>query len=71
MESIHVKINELEHKLADLQARLPAHSVPPSMIIEMEELEEQLAELYARAHPPQADEGATAHPPAGSKGPEA
>jgi len=38
-------IEVLENRLADLKARLPAHSVPPGMIIEMEDLEEQLAEL--------------------------
>jgi len=38
-------IEVLENRLADLKARLPAHSVPPVMIIEMEDLEEQLAEL--------------------------
>jgi hypothetical protein len=41
---------ELERRLADLQARMPAHSMPPSMMIELDELEEQLAELRARNH---------------------
>ena len=35
----------LERQLADLKARLPAHSMPPSMMMELDELEEQLAEL--------------------------
>ena len=35
----------LERQLADLKARLPAHSIPPSMMMELDELEEQLAEL--------------------------
>ena len=39
---------ELERRLADLKARLPAHSIPPSMMIELDELEEQLAEIQAR-----------------------
>jgi hypothetical protein len=43
-----VLIKELEGRLADLKARLPAHSIPPSMMIELDELEEQLAELQAR-----------------------
>jgi hypothetical protein len=34
---------ELEQRLADLQKRLPKHSVPPSMLLELEELEEALA----------------------------
>ncbi len=42
------QIEELEAKLADLQARLPAHSIPPSMMMELDELEEELAVLYAR-----------------------
>jgi len=37
------RVAELEKQLADLQARLPAHSVPPSMIAELDELEEELA----------------------------
>jgi hypothetical protein len=39
------RIVELEKKIADLQARLPKHSVPPAMMIELEELEEALARL--------------------------
>jgi len=41
------KIERLEKRLADLKARMPAHSIPPSMMIELDELEEQLAELQA------------------------
>jgi ribosomal protein L29 len=39
------RIVELKQRLADLQARLPAHSVPPAMSMEMEEIEEELAQL--------------------------
>jgi hypothetical protein len=39
------RIVELKQRLADLQARLPAHSVPPAMMMEMEEIEEELAQL--------------------------
>ena len=39
------RITDLEQRLADLQARLPAHSVPPAMMMEMEEIEEELARL--------------------------
>ena len=53
MEAEHIPeptlIEVLESRLADLKARLPAHSVPPSMIIELEDLEEQLAQLYAES----------------------
>jgi hypothetical protein len=36
------KIKDIEEKIADLKARWPAHSVPPSMWMELEYLEEEL-----------------------------
>jgi len=36
------KIREIEDKIADLKARWPAHSVPPSMWQQLEVLEEEL-----------------------------
>ena len=36
------KIRKIEEKIADLKARWPAHSVPPSMWMELEQLEEEL-----------------------------
>ena len=42
------QIDRLERQLAELEARLPKHSVPPAMMIEMEELEEELETLKAR-----------------------
>ncbi len=41
------KRKELEKRLADLKARLPAHSIPPSMMMELDELEEQLDAVLA------------------------
>jgi DNA repair exonuclease SbcCD ATPase subunit len=38
------KVREIEDKIADLKARWPAHSVPPSMWQQLEELEEELEE---------------------------
>ena len=38
------KIKEIEEKIADLKARWPAHSVPPSMWQQLEDLESQLEE---------------------------
>ena len=35
-------LEELEKQIADLRARLPKHSVPTAMLIELEELEEEL-----------------------------
>ena len=37
-------IKELEGKIRDLEGRMPAHSLRPSMLQELEELEEQLRE---------------------------
>ena len=37
------KIKELERQLEDLKKRLPAHSIPPAMMAELDDLEEQLA----------------------------
>ena len=41
------RIAELKQRLDDLRSRLPAHSVPAAMIIEMEDIEEELARLKA------------------------
>ena len=38
------RARENEDRLADLKARWPAHSVPPSMWKQLELLEEELAE---------------------------
>jgi hypothetical protein len=46
------QIQELEEKLAELKARFPAHSIPPSMMMELDELEEQLAALQAERGQP-------------------
>ena len=39
------RIIELKRLVADLEARLPAHSVPPAMAQRLEELEEELERL--------------------------
>lgn len=39
------RITVLEKKIEDLKKRLPAHSVKPGMIEELEQLEEELARL--------------------------
>jgi hypothetical protein len=43
------RIRELEEEIAAVKARLPKHSVPPALIIELEDLEEELEMLKARA----------------------
>ncbi len=42
------QIAELEKRIADLKARLPRHSIPPAMMIELEELEEELKQARAK-----------------------
>ncbi len=42
------RIARLEEEIAALKARLPKHSTPPSMIVELEDLEDELAELRAQ-----------------------
>ena len=41
-------VRELERKIAELKARFPAHSIPPTLMAELDELEEQLAEAIKR-----------------------
>ena len=43
------KIKAVEQQIADLEARLPKHSVPASMLIELEDLEEELRQARAEA----------------------
>jgi hypothetical protein len=42
------RLRILEARLADLKARLPAHTVRPATIIELEALEEEVEELQAK-----------------------
>ncbi|MDY6877190.1 MAG: histidine kinase [Chloroflexota bacterium] len=41
-ENTTAQIAELKERIADLYSRLPKHSIPPAMLIELEELEEEL-----------------------------
>ena len=45
------RIREIEEELADLKARWPAHSVPPSMWQKLEELENELEVLMKQENP--------------------
>ena len=47
-----LKITELEKRIADLKARLPKHSVPPSMLVELDDLEEELEQARAQEDTP-------------------
>lgn len=42
------RIKELEARIADINARLPKHSVPTSMLIELDDLEEELEQARAK-----------------------
>jgi hypothetical protein len=42
------RIAQLEKEIEEVKARLPKHSVPPAMIIELEDLEDELATLKAQ-----------------------
>lgn len=46
--NVQERITQLEAKIAELTARLPAHSTPPAMIVELEELEDELEMLKAQ-----------------------
>jgi hypothetical protein len=39
------RITQLKKEIAELKARLPKHSVPAAMIIELEDLEDELEAL--------------------------
>ena len=65
-------IPELQRRIADLRARLPKHSVPVAMTVEIEELEEALQGMLhqrppgaeAAAAPVEKSRGAPRHPSA-------
>ncbi len=58
-EDLKAQVALLEHRLAELTASLPAHSLPPSMLMQLEALEErletarrELTSLSGRLSPP-------------------
>lgn len=55
MDERKVRIIELERQLQELLARMPKHSVPPSMMMELEDLEDELAQLRAASQDKQED----------------
>jgi len=42
------RIEEVRQRIEELRARLPKHSVPPRMLIELEDLEEELSRLTTK-----------------------
>lgn len=49
------RINELEKQIADLNSRWPAHSVPPTMLEQLEELEAELERELKKTNVEQED----------------
>lgn len=47
-QALRQEIAALEAQLADLQARMPAHSIPPAMMLALDELEERLSAARAQ-----------------------
>jgi len=39
------RVKELESQMAELKSRWPAHSVPPTMLQQLEDLEEELEKV--------------------------
>lgn len=50
------RIKALEQRIAELRARLPKHSVPASMMIELDELEDALQKLRRQEDRAQGEE---------------
>ena len=48
-------IKKLESQIAELKSRWPAHSVPPTMVQQLEELEEELEEELKKIAEGEAD----------------
>jgi hypothetical protein len=44
------RIEELEKQISELKHRFPAHSVPPTMVQQLEELEEELESEREKSH---------------------
>jgi len=43
------RIKELQSQIAELKSRWPAHSVPPTMLQQLEDLEEELERELSKA----------------------
>ena len=47
---MNIRIEALQKQIEDLKKRLPAHSIPPAMMAELDDLEEQLAAEIKKQH---------------------
>jgi hypothetical protein len=50
LSNYEAQIAQLEAQIDELKARLPKHSVPPAMILELEDLEDELRMMKARGN---------------------
>jgi hypothetical protein len=48
MDTVENRITHLQKEIEELKARLPKHSVPAAMIVELEDLEDELELLQAQ-----------------------
>lgn len=48
-ERVSGRIAELEKQVADVKARLPRHSIPPAMLMDLEDLEQELERAIREA----------------------
>ncbi len=55
------RIKELEKQIADLKSRWPAHSVPPTMLQQLDELEGELEKELKKATEGKTDAKADGH----------
>jgi hypothetical protein len=55
------RIEELEKQIAELKRRWPAHSVPPTMLQQLDELEEELERELKKVTEEESDAKAEGH----------
>lgn len=46
-QSLEAQIKEVQQQLENARARIPKHSAPPALMVEIDELEEELMHLQA------------------------
>ncbi len=46
--SVQAQIEELQPRLEEARARIPKHTPPPALMVEIDEMEEDLAQLQAQ-----------------------
>ncbi len=48
---LEIKLSQLKARLTERKASIPAHSIRPHQLIEIEDLEEEIAEIENRLNP--------------------